>query len=292
MRTPALNSLRMFDAAARRLNFRAAGEELNLTQGAVAQQVRRLEEDLDIQLFERQARGLTLTEAGSAYHDSVRRALLIIDQATDQLRPDTNNIKISVTPTIASKWLLPKLSELRELHPDLNVEIDSSTALANFRTDGVDLAIRQGPMPTDPELQATLLVPVVQTAVCSRAYAAKVESIEGLESFLNLDLIQDGHRLWDEIFEEAGVVPPARMQNFNLANLAMQAAEAGQGVVMIPTLLGHLDVKSGNLVELWRPTKDWRAGFYLVGAITDSPREAVQLFTDWCLTEMRELNAS
>jgi len=132
MRAPALNSLRMFDAAARRLNFRAAGEELNLTQGAVAQQVRRLEEELDIQLFERQARGLALTQAGSAYHDSVRRALSIIDQATHQLRPDDGNVKISVTPTIASKWLLPKLGALRDVHPDINIEIDSSTALANF----------------------------------------------------------------------------------------------------------------------------------------------------------------
>jgi len=136
-----------------------------------------------------------------------------------------------------------------------------------------------------------LLLPVVETAVCSPDYAARHQSVDGLESFLDLDLIQDGHRLWEEVFEEAGMVPPVRMQNFNLASLAIQAAEAGQGVAMIPTLLGHLDVAGGILVELWRPEKDWRTGFYLVSAKTDSPREAVRLFSDWCVEEMREINA-
>ncbi|HEU00956.1 MAG TPA: LysR family transcriptional regulator, partial [Aurantimonas coralicida] len=89
MRTPNLNALRMFDAAARHLNFRLAAEELNLTQGAVAQQVRRLEADLGQVLFHRKARGLALTETGESYHRPIFRALAIIDDATGKLRPET-----------------------------------------------------------------------------------------------------------------------------------------------------------------------------------------------------------
>ncbi|MBT8433128.1 MAG: LysR family transcriptional regulator, partial [Gammaproteobacteria bacterium] len=79
----------MFDAAARHLNFRLAAEELNLTQGAVAQQVRRLESDLGLQLFNRKARGLALTEVGRSYHRSIRRALAMIDDATRKIMPES-----------------------------------------------------------------------------------------------------------------------------------------------------------------------------------------------------------
>ena len=103
MRTPSLNALRMFDAAARHLNFTLAAEELHLTQGAVAQQVRRLESELGFKLFERRARGLAFTEVGRRYHAPVRRALAIIDDATRKLRPESTRVTLSVTPSFASK---------------------------------------------------------------------------------------------------------------------------------------------------------------------------------------------
>ncbi|WP_413694259.1 LysR family transcriptional regulator [Psychromonas sp. KJ10-2] len=100
MAKPNLNALKMFDAAARHQNFRLAALELNLTQGAVAQQVRKLEADLGVQLFQRQARGLKLTDHGNTYHLAIHRALNIIDQATQLIQPEETTITISITPLL------------------------------------------------------------------------------------------------------------------------------------------------------------------------------------------------
>ena len=113
----------MFDAAARHLNFRLAAEELHLTQGAVAQQVRRLEADLGLSLFHRKARGLALTEIGRGYHISVRRALAIIDDATHKLRPQNTLVTLSVTMALASRWLVPRLGAFSRSNPDIETKI-------------------------------------------------------------------------------------------------------------------------------------------------------------------------
>lgn len=144
MRAPKLNALRMFDAAARHGSFRTAAEELHLTQGAVAQQVRGLEADLGVALFERKARGLSPTAEGARYHDAVRRALGIIDRATQALRPADTAVRLSVPPSFASKWLVPRLAGFAAAHPDILLDTTASETLTDFRRDGIDLAVRQG----------------------------------------------------------------------------------------------------------------------------------------------------
>ena len=106
---PSLNALRVFEVVARHLNFRLAAEELGVTQAAVAQQVRGLEASLDLRLFDRMPRGLALTDAGLGYSGSIRSALAMIDEATRLLRPQSAHLTVSVTPTFASKWLIPRL---------------------------------------------------------------------------------------------------------------------------------------------------------------------------------------
>jgi LysR family glycine cleavage system transcriptional activator len=108
-RLPALNALRAFEVAARHLNFRLAAEELGVTQGAVAQHVRALEAQLGLQLFDRNPRSLSLTPAGRGYVGHIRRAFEIISDATARLRPEPRHLTISVTPTFATRWLLPRL---------------------------------------------------------------------------------------------------------------------------------------------------------------------------------------
>lgn len=137
MRSPNLNSLKMFDAAARHLNFRLAAEELNLTQGAVAQQVRRLESDLGLQLFYCKARGLALTEVGRRYHRPVSRALAMIDDATRKIQPESTSITLSSTPSFASKWLVPRLVSFSQAYPTIDVQTVASEGLANHRYLGV-----------------------------------------------------------------------------------------------------------------------------------------------------------
>ena len=154
-RLPSLNGLRVFEVVTRHLNFRLAAEELGVTQGAVAQQVRGLEAELGLKLFERHPRTLALTEAGRSYVANIRRAFELISDATEMLRPEPLHLTISVTPTFASKWLIPRLPDFTTSHPDLDLRIEASDRISNFQTDAVDLAVRYGRPPFGPGLNAT-----------------------------------------------------------------------------------------------------------------------------------------
>lgn len=276
----------MFDAAARHLNFRLAAEELNLTQGAVAQQVRRLEADLGFQLFHRKARGLALTEVGRDYHGPVRRALGIIDEATRKLVPESARITLSVTPSFATKWLVPRLGDFSNAHPDIDIRTIASEGLADFKSDGVDLAIRLGrPAPTKGT-HVELLAPLELCAVCSPDYAARVDLIERLEDLTAQQLIQDGHNLWDSLFDEAGLKTRSRVLKFNQTALAMDAAANGQGIALVPRLLLTAELIQGKLVELWQDTRGHQNGYYLIYPENAKDVPARDQVIAWILSEL------
>ncbi len=284
MRNPNLNSLRMFDAAARHLNFRLAAEELHLTQGAVAQQVRRLEADLGLKLFRREPRGLSLTEAGRSYHAPVRRGLEIIDGATRNLRPESRKVTLSVTPSFAAKWLVPRLGRLEAVEDDIDLRTVASEGLADFRSDGVDLAIRQGRPPFGTGLRWTLLAPLDLTAVCSPGYAAGVR-VARFADFAGLRLIQDGHAYWETLFEAAGIAPAGRIARFNQTALAMDAAANGQGVALAPRMLVADEVAQGRLTALWRDESGEQGGYYIVHPGGGRPNPARDAVAAWMLAE-------
>lgn len=286
MRLPNLNALRMFDAAARHLNFRLAAEELNLTQGAVAQQVRRLEADLGLQLFNRKARGLELTDVGRGYHVPVRRALATIEDATRKLKPENTRIRLSVTPSFASKWLVPRLSAFEDANPDVDVQTVATEALADFRSDGVDLAIRLGVPPFGDGLDAVLLAPLESCAVCSPGFAGEVGAIADIADFTAYRLIQDSHHQWDALLDEAGLGLSLRKTQFNQTALAMDAAMNGQGIALVPNLLAEADIAQGRLVALWRHVDRHGRGYYIVRPDVRDPNPAQRAMVDWLLSEI------
>ena len=261
---PPLNAIRMFDAAARHLNFRLAAEELHLTQGAVAQQVRRLETDLGVSLFHREARGLALTEAGKAYCGPVRRALTLLEDATQQLRPEQKQITISVTPSFASKWLVPRLKDFSQAHPEIDLRIMASEAQASFQSDGVDMAVRQGHPPFGADLRAERLCYLDICAVCSPAVAEKVGEIAKLGDLAAYPLLYDAHDLWHTLLETRSAPVPRQILQFSQTALAIDAAGAGQGIALAPGVLVAADIADGRLTCLWRNTTTDEAGFYLV----------------------------
>ncbi|CAM8832728.1 LysR family transcriptional regulator [Burkholderia pseudomallei] len=171
-RLPPLNALRAFEVSARHLNFRAAADEIGVTQGAVAQQVRHLEDALGVALFERLPRGLALTADGFAYFADVRRALNLIGDATDRLAKRRANVTISTTPSFASRWLIPRLASFGDEHPGVDLRVIADSQFATFQGDGVDLAIRYGKPPFGKGLVTRLLFPVDIYAVCSPALLA------------------------------------------------------------------------------------------------------------------------
>jgi len=145
-RLPPLNAIRAFEAAARHLSFTKAAEELFVTQAAVSHQIKALEAALGLQLFRRFNRRLMLTDAGQAYLPPLRDALDQIAAATARLKSmeETGSLTVSVLPSFAAKWLLPRLSCFRERHPELDVLVSASHSLVDFGYDEVDLAIRYG----------------------------------------------------------------------------------------------------------------------------------------------------
>jgi len=286
VRQPNLNSLKMFDAAARHQNFRLAADELHLTQGAVAQQVRRLEADLGYQLFHRRARGLDLTEIGRSYHNSINRALTIINEATRELQPGGSRITLSITPSFASKWLVPKLTSFAREFPDIELQTIASEGIANFRSDGVDVAIRQGQPPFGDDLHATQLAALDLRAVCSPALAQDYATVSVAEDFADKPLIEDSHNLWEALFDETGTKPQQRPMRFNQTTLAMDAAANGQGIALAPHILLSSDLAQGRLVEIWRDKRGDQGGYYIVyprARKTDHAREA---FINWALTQV------
>ena len=266
MRLPNLNGVRAFECAARHLNFRLAAEELNLTQGAVAQQVRNLEASLGQKLFVRKARGLELTGKGTAYFTEIHAALTRIDQATAQLAPQSRSVVLSVPPSFASMWLMPRLAEFEALHPDIELQVIASEQLSDFDTDGVDLVVRQASPPFAPNLKSVQLAPLNLVAVASLAYLETAPPAESLEDFRAHRLLENSHRHWRQwLGSDGDTGKPVRLSCFNQTALAIAAARSGRGVAIAPEALIEPDIKAGELVIVWRDQTETEIGFYAVG---------------------------
>ena len=272
----------MFDASARHLNFGLAAEELHLTQGAVAQQVRKLEQELDVKLFHRLARGLALTEAGQNYSGSVRKAMKIIDEATLKLSSQCEGLKLSVPPSLAAKWLMPRLKLFQRSYPDIKVKIVASETLANFRNDEIDLAIRMGQPPFAQNVDARLLAVQELCAVCSPSYALEIGEIDDVGDLANYELIYDDHSRWDAIIANL----PARGMTFNQTALAMDAALDGQGIALVPSLLAKTSFANDELVELWRDRTPSSLGYYIICSNVAEVNPSRQAMMDWLMAQV------
>ena len=143
---PSLRAVRAIEAAARLGSFTGAALELNVTQGAVSRQIQELERLLDVKLFVRTGPKLTITETGRSFAESAKRILDILSESVKTAKgyPATNHITLSMLPSIATKWLAPRLGRFIHQHPDIDLRISASRNFVNFETDGIDAAIRYG----------------------------------------------------------------------------------------------------------------------------------------------------
>src|SRR6476619_4294060 len=144
---PALDLLVGFEAAARHLSFTKAGDELFLTQSAVSRQIKELEDQLGVELFQRRHRALALTDAGKSFYASAAQVLHTMRAANDRLRAQAGKKGLSVTTThsFAALWLIPRLAGFTRSHPGVDVRIMADTRVQDLDRDGLDLAIRHGP---------------------------------------------------------------------------------------------------------------------------------------------------
>lgn len=264
---PSLNGLRAFEAAARHLNFRLAAEELGVSQGAVAQHVRGLEDGLGVLLFDRLPRTLALTDAGRQYAGTVRRAFELLVEGTASVRPQALRLQISVTPTFAAKWLLPRLPDLAAAHPELDLGIVASERRTSFHADNVDLAVRLGPLPDGAPLIAERLFDEELIAVCGPALLGDAPRPLPAAALGEHLLLHDSHNQWPQFVETAlghSAAGASKGVRFNQTALAIDAALSGQGIALASRCFVEADLAAGRLVDPFGVTLDRGVGFYVV----------------------------
>ncbi|NGM45168.1 LysR family transcriptional regulator [Rhodobacter sp. SGA-6-6] len=275
---PPLNALRAFETAGRRLSFRAAAEELGVTQGAVAQQVRGLEDRLGLALFRRLPRGLALTPQGAAYLAEASRAFDTLDEATARLLARPGTVTISTTPTVATRLLIPRLAEFHAALPGVELRTLATEALSDFDRDRVDIAVRQTRPPFAPGLEARLLFRHELIAVASPHLVGEMKLPLEPQALRRMPLLHDAHGHWPAFLRTAEKLPGAV---FNQTALALEAALAGQGVALACRAFVAADLAAGRLVQVAAETLAAGPDFYLVRK-RSAPGKAAEAAWDWC----------
>lgn len=279
---PTPNSLRAFEVTGRHLNFRLAAEELGVSQGAVAQQVRGLEARLGLRLFDRVARGLVLTEAGRQYHDQIARAFEQMRQATRALRPSPGQVTISVTPSFASRWLIPNLPDFTAKHPDIDLRILATDRVSSFRQDAIDLAVRQTRPPFGASLEVALLFRQTIIAVCAPGLLANLPASEN-DPLSGLVLLHDTHNHWPRFL---GRDVSKQGLRFNQTGLGIEAALAGQGVVLASRFMVARDLEDGRLVQPVATALEGETDFYLLRQRKPAPNKIQDAVWNWLIARV------
>ena len=279
---PPLEWLRAFEAAARRENFTSAAEELNLTQAAVSQQIRKLEARLGATLFRRLARGVQLTAEGLAYLPHVQASFGALARSTQDLFGTTGQKPVSIAAPISfgTLWLTPKLTRLRIQHPHIRVTLASVYRPLDYETIGADLEIRFGGGHWDGKtarhLETETLVPVCAPELLPRAPGGDWSQLP----ILGMTGPRGGWSDWADLAGAAHPGPPALV--FDSFILALEAAKAGAGILLASLPLTQPLLKSGNLVQLSPVVLTMSAGHWLVrGAAGAAASPDVELLWDW-----------
>jgi LysR family glycine cleavage system transcriptional activator len=247
-----LNSLRMFASAARHGSFLKAGTEMNLSQGAISQRIKQLELELGAMLFEREPRGVSLTKAGQELAQTVETCLEMLDKTASQIQQLGNEITVHVSPTIARKWLAPRLPMFSKLKPGLQLTIEASAQVLERPLYQNEIALRHGKIfRTGRGQQMQRLIELELVAVCSPDLPG-IGAQPSLEKILASSLIQDSHRRWDKLLARHCSQETLEPLNFNSASLAIDAAINNQGIAIVPFLFVQDDIDAGHLREVWR----------------------------------------
>jgi len=283
---PPLHTLPAFEAAARLGSFLAAAEALHLTPSAISHRIKQLEEHLGQPLFERRHRAVVLTAAGRRYLAVVREALLRLDEASAVLRaPSRERLRISAAPALGSKWLVARVAEYQQRHPDLEFTLGTATGLGPLLYGEADIGLRYGEEEW-PGLLAWKLFEERVFPVCSPALAA------GLQTPADLDGVRLLRHLllsWSRWFAAAGLrrPEPASGPTYEDALLMLEAAVAGHGVALMAATLAQPYLDEGRLVRPFAEDCPDRS-FYIVAPPTVQEKPAIMDFIRWLLRCTRQ----
>jgi LysR family glycine cleavage system transcriptional activator len=285
---PRLGALEAFEAAGRLGSFQAAASVLHVTPSAVSRQIQALEGDLGVVLFHRLHRGVRLTEEGALYLHEVQTALSRIARATERLvgEEPEGRLRLSVLPSFAGNWLLPRLRDFEQQHPGVSVEMRATTDYADFERDDVDAAIRFGTGPW-AGLYNEPLLELRYYPVCAAEIATRLRAPADLA---RERLLQETHvpQAWPQWLAEAGVpaLEPAERRTFDNAQLVLDAAMAGQGVALSADVLAARYLGDGRLVRPFQHEAVSAATYHFVCRRSDLERGAVRALHRWIVRTM------
>lgn len=309
---PPLPAIRSFEAAARHRSFTIAADELNVTQGAVSLQVRKLEEFLGKKLFVRLTRRVELTDDGMEYYAACRSMLEDLEQATERLvaRNGRDTLTISTIPTISVLWLMPRLADFATLHPHIEVRVVSDIRPIDLHRGGIDAAIRVGPLPGQRYLpsqpgidltlvkrwdgiQAEFLFDDVLVPVMSRRLWEDMGPVNAPADLLRFPLIHTASRPqawrdWLRAQDVPAAAPPAALECGHFY-ISMRAAQEGKGVAIIPEVLlnGYPGLHDLVMPLAARHRVPSAGAYYLLTREAALQGSAVKHFRDWMLDTAR-----
>ena len=298
---PPLNGLRAFEAAARNLSFAKAAEELHVTPAAISYQIRSLEDKLKVKLFRRLNRAIILTEAGALMYPGVKSSFEGLRRAVDRIEipARTDNVVIAtISPHMAAKWLVPRLTLFIERHPEIDLRIAASNTTVDLTTDKADIAIRYN-LGDNDGLVAEKLMDEAVTPMCSPALLDGDQPLRTPADLRHHTLIHDetlvrhwpGSSGWSEWLTLAGS-PDLDINtglHFDHSDHGVDAAIAGSGVVLGRRSMASRDLEQGRLIAPFDLDLPFRGGIYSVTTRAKAANPNVQAFRTWLREEATKM---
>ncbi|QBL09997.1 transcriptional regulator GcvA [Rheinheimera sp. D18] len=284
-RLPPLNALKAFETAARHLSFTKAAEEMYVTQAAISHQIKALEDHLGLKLFMRKNRSLLLTEEGQSYFLDIKEIFLQLHESTEKLlaRGAKGSLTVSLQPSFAIQWLVPRLNLFSEQRPDIDVRIKAVDLDEGSLTDDVDVAIYYG-RGTWRNLHADKLHTEYLLPVCSPLLLNSSKPLSEPTDLQHHNLLHDGsRRAWKAWFTTQNYKHFNVNQGpiFSHSSMVLQAAIHGQGVALAHNVLARPDINSGRLIVPFNHVLISKDAYYLVCRESQTELGKITAFRQW-----------
>lgn len=307
--TPAiLHALKYFDAAARHLSFTKAADELCVTQGAISQQIRGLEDQIGVKLFQRLAKGIALSYEGERLYKVVKQILAELETEMQAIQPQSpdRHLIIRSSPSFCMMWLMPRLSRFSRLYPNLEIRLKGEMfgmPVAKMNAEAIDALIVYGRLAPEDGLDTVLLMSEFLLPVASPAYIEIARPIRELTDFVDHTLLHDDspwegappYAEWEEWVRGVAEGRRGKVEKlgkrgnlYNLAQLATNAALLGQGVSIARTSLILDELEKGQLVPVYPVCVKSASTYFLVLNPGTAGRESIETFKGWLQEECHE----
>jgi LysR family transcriptional regulator, glycine cleavage system transcriptional activator len=284
---PPLNSLKAFEASARRKSITEAANELAVTQSAISKQIKTLEEYLGLKLFERKYQRIALTKQAEIYLPSIQAAFETIEQATNHLLGHSNkteNLRLNLLPSLSNRWLIPMLNDFKKSHPKIAINLEMGDGAVDFDSNEIDIAIRVSKFKKWKGIYAEKFMDEDLIAVCSPTI--KPVKLAGIQKHT---LLQHTSRptMWNEYLSSAGYkhIKIDHQLGFEHFFMLIDAAIDGLGVALIPRLLIEVELTEGLLVPAFDHDYPSPFSYYFLCKKEKLSLEKIQNFRNWLFSK-------